>query len=124
MAFNDNSYDAITVGFGVRNFENLNKCISEMYRVLKQGGIITILEPSEPNIFPLKQVYKIYFNYILPFIGGIISKDKNAYRYLPNSVASFPSGKQFIKELKKGGFKNSKYVPLSFGIISLYIAIK
>mgnify|MGYP001159414101 CR=1 FL=1 len=124
LPFNDNSYDAITVGFGVRNFENLNKGISEMYRTLKKGGIITILEPSEPSTFPLKQLYKIYFNYILPFIGGIVSKDKNAYIYLPNSVASFPSGEQFLKELKKGGFENSKHVSLSFGIVSLYIAIK
>jgi len=124
LPFEDNSYDAITAGFGVRNFENLNKGLSEMYRTLKSGGIIAILEPSEPNNFPLKQLYKFYFHYILPLIGGIISKDKNAYTYLPDSVSAFPSGKDFLTELVKAGFKESKHIPLSFGIVSLYIAIK
>jgi len=124
LPFQDDSYDAITAGFGVRNFENLNKGLSEMYRTLKSGGIIAILEPSEPNNFPLKQLYKLYFHYILPLIGGIISKDKNAYTYLPDSVSAFPSGKDFLTELVKAGFKESKHIPLSFGIVSLYIAIK
>ena len=124
LPFQDDSYDAITAGFGVRNFENLNKGLSEMYRTLKSGGIIAILEPSEPNNFPLKQLYKLYFHYILPLIGGIISKDKNAYTYLPDSVSAFPSGKDFLTELVKAGFKETKHIPLSFGIVSLYIAIK
>ena len=124
LPFKDNSYDAITAGFGVRNFENLNKGLSEMYRVLKKGGIVAILEPSEPNYFPLKQFYKLYFHHILPFIGGIISKDKNAYTYLPDSVTAFPSGNNFLIELNKIGFKESKHIPLTFGIVSLYIAIK
>ena len=124
LPFQDNSYDAITAGFGVRNFEDLNKGLSEMYRTLKTGGILAILEPSEPTNFPLKQLYKLYFHYILPFIGGIISKDKNAYTYLPDSVSAFPSGNNFLTELAKAGFKESKYIPLTFGIVSLYIAIK
>ena len=124
LPFQDNSYDAITAGFGVRNFEDLNKGLSEMYRTLKSGGIVAILEPSEPTYFPLKQFYKLYFHYILPFIGGIISKDKNAYTYLPNSVSAFPSGNDFLTELVKVGFKESKHIPLTFGIVSLYIAIK
>jgi len=124
LPFQDNSYDAITAGFGVRNFEDLNKGLSEMYRTLKTGGILAILEPSEPTNFPLKQLYKLYFHYILPFIGGIISKDKNAYTYLPDSVSAFPSGKDFLTELVKVGFKESKHIPLTFGIVSLYIAIK
>ena len=124
LPFQDNSYDAITAGFGVRNFEDLNKGLAEMYRTLKSGGIITILEPSVPTHFPLKQFYKLYFHHILPFIGGIISKDKNAYTYLPDSVSAFPSGKDFLVELEKAGFKNCKHIPLTLGIVSLYIAIK
>ena len=124
LPFQDNSYDAITAGFGVRNFEDLNKGLSEMYRTLKSGGKVAILEPSEPTHFPLKQFYKLYFHHILPFIGGIISKDKNAYSYLPDSVSAFPSGNDFLTELDKVGFKESKHIPLTFGIVSLYIAIK
>ena len=124
LPFLDNSYDAITAGFGVRNFEDLNKGLSEMYRTLKSGGKVAILEPSEPTNFPLKQFYNLYFHHILPFIGGIVSKDKNAYTYLPDSVSAFPSGNNFLIELNKVGFKESNHIPLSFGIVSLYIAIK
>jgi len=124
LPFEDNSYEAITAGFGVRNFENLNKGLSEMHRTLKEGGIVAILEPSEPASFPLKQLYNLYFHHILPFIGGIISKDKNAYTYLPDSVSAFPSGNEFLSELEKAGFKQCKHIPLTLGIVSLYIAIK
>ena len=124
LPFDDNSFDALTAGFGVRNFENLNKGLSEMNRTLKTGGIAAILEPSKPTSFPLKQFYNLYFHYILPFIGGIISKDKNAYTYLPESVTAFPSGKYFLTELEKAGFKNCEHVPLTFGVVSLYLAIK
>ena len=124
LPFQNNSYDAITAGFGVRNFEDLNKGLSEMYRTLKSGGKVAILEPSEPTHFPLKQFYNLYFHHILPFIGGIISKDKNAYTYLPDSVSAFPSGNDFLTELDKVGFKECKHIPLTFGIVSLYIAIK
>tara|TARA_B110000008_G_scaffold197619_1_gene196086 strand:+ start:7364 stop:8083 length:720 start_codon:yes stop_codon:yes gene_type:complete len=124
LPFEDNSYEAITAGFGVRNFENLNKGLSEMHRTLKEGGIVAILEPSEPTNFPLKQLYNLYFHHILPFIGGIISKDKNAYTYLPDSVSAFPSGNEFLSELEKAGFKQCKHIPLTLGIVSLYIAIK
>ena len=124
LPFKENSYDAITAGFGVRNFENLNKGLSEMHRTLKPGGVVAILEPSEPTYFPLKQLYKLYFHHILPFVGGIISKDKNAYSYLPDSVSAFPSGNDFLIELDKVGFKESKHIPLTFGIVSLYVAIK
>ena len=124
LPFNDNSFDAITVGFGVRNFENLEKGLSEIYRVLNTNGVIAILEPSTPNFFPLKQLYHIYFHNILPIIGSLISKDKNAYKYLPDSVREFPNKKDFINILKKIGFKKCEYFPLTFGIVSLYIAIK
>ena len=95
-----------------------------MHRTLKEGGIVAILEPSEPTSFPLKQLYNLYFHHILPFIGGIISKDKNAYTYLPDSVSAFPSGNEFLSELEKAGFKQCKHIPLTLGIVSLYIAIK
>ena len=124
MSFSDNSFDAITAGFGIRNFENLQKGLSEMYRVLKKDGMIAILEPSKPKIFPLKQMYHIYFHHIIPILGSFISKDNSAYTYLPNSVEEFPRGKELIKHLKNVGFKSCTNIPLTFGIIDLYIAIK
>ena len=124
LPFNDNSYDAITAGFGVRNFENLEKGLSEIYRVVKKNGYVVILEPSTPKVFPLKQIFSIYFQNILPFIGSLVSKDKSAYSYLPNSVKSFPDGDDFLEILNKQGFSKANYYPLSFGIVSLYVAIK
>ena len=124
LPFDSNSFDAITAGFGVRNFENLEKGISEMHRVLNTTGMVAILEPSTPKYFPLKQLYKLYFHHVLPTIGSWISKDKNAYKYLPESVDAFASGNEFITTLEKAGFKECKYIPLSFGIVSLYVAIK
>ena len=124
LPFNDNTFDAITAGFGVRNFEDLNKGLSEMNRVLNKDGILVILEPSTPKYFPLKQFYKLYFHHVLPNIGAWISKDKSAYSYLPESVDAFPSGEKFIVELKNVGFRDCKHIPLTFGIVSLYIAIK
>ena len=124
LPFLDNSYDAITAGFGVRNFENLEKGLSEIHRVVKKNGYVVILEPSTPKAFPLKQIFSIYFQKILPFIGSLVSKDKSAYSYLPNSVKSFPEGDDFLKILNKQGFSKANYYPLSFGIVSLYVAIK
>jgi demethylmenaquinone methyltransferase/2-methoxy-6-polyprenyl-1,4-benzoquinol methylase len=124
IPFKNNYFDSITVGFGVRNFENLEVGLSEMFRVLNTDGIVAILEPSNPKYFPLKQLYNLYFHYILPIIGSWISKDKSAYKYLPESVEAFPSADKFIKKLEKVGFKKCKYFPLTFGIVSLYVAIK
>ena len=124
IPFKENYFDSITVGFGVRNFENLALGLSEMHRVLNTNGMVAILEPSIPKYFPLKQLYNIYFHYILPIVGSWISKDKSAYKYLPESVEAFPSGNEFIRQLEKVGFKECKYFPLTFGIVSLYIAIK
>ena len=124
LPYLDNSYDAITAGFGVRNFENLEKGLSEIHRVVKKNGYVVILEPSTPKAFPLKQIFSIYFQKILPFIGSLVSKDKSAYSYLPNSVKSFPEGDDFLKILNKQGFSKANYYPLSFGIVSLYVAIK
>ena len=124
LPFKTNSFDGVTAGFGVRNFEHLQKGLQEMYRVLKSDGLVVILEPSIPKYFPLKQLYNLYFHYILPTIGAWISKDKKAYTYLPDSVEVFPSGKDFILELEKVGFKKGKHMPLTLGIVSLYMAIK
>jgi demethylmenaquinone methyltransferase/2-methoxy-6-polyprenyl-1,4-benzoquinol methylase len=98
--------------------------LSEIYRVVKKNGYVVILEPSTPKAFPLKQIFSIYFQKILPFIGSLVSKDKSAYSYLPNSVKSFPDGDDFLKILNKQGFSKATYYPLSFGIVSLYVAIK
>lgn len=124
LNFTDNKFDAITVAFGVRNFEHLQIGINEMYRVLRPGGKIAVLEFSKPKSFPFKQVYNFYFQYILPTWGGIISKNKNAYTYLPESVKHFPEGQFFTAYLEKAGFKQTHVTPLTFGICSLYTAIK
>ena len=124
LPFESGSFDGITAGFGVRNFENLQLGLSEMCRVLKEGGITVILEPSKPKAFPVKQIYSAYFHYILPFLGRIISKDNRAYNYLPESVDAFPENEKFIEILKVVGFTKAQHLPLTLGIVSLYIAIK
>jgi len=124
LDFPDNSFDAITVGFGVRNFENLKKGLTEMYRVLKPGGTCLVLEFSKPKRFPVKNVYNLYFNNILPGIGKLISKDKVAYTYLPASVDAFPDGNDFESILTSVGYKDTKIIPLSFGIASIYQGVK
>jgi len=122
--FENDFFDAITIGFGVRNFENLSKGLTEIYRVLKKNGTLVILEFSTPAKFPVRQVYHFYFHHILPFMGKIISKDKSAYSYLPESVETFPSGENFIKLLNEAGFLNTKCALLTFGIASLYTGKK
>ena len=124
LPFESGSFDGITAGFGVRNFENLQLGLSEMCRVLKEGGIAVILEPSKPKAFPVKQIYSAYFHYILPFFGRLISKDNRAYNYLPESVDTFPENEKFIDILKAVGFTKAQHLPLTLGIVSLYIAIK
>ena len=124
LPFEDNSFDAVTAGFGVRNFEDLPKGLSEMCRVLNKGGKMAILEPAEPSTFPFKQLYSLYFKIILPFVGKLVSKDNAAYNYLPESVAAFPSGQVFINELKIAGFKDPEHIKLTFGVAALYIATK
>lgn len=124
LPFSDNSFDAITVGFGVRNFENLEKGVADIYRVLNPDGMLVILEFSKPTHFPVKQVYNFYFKYVTPFVGKLFSKDSSAYTYLPESVNAFPAGEEFLKILNKAGFKESKAISLTFGIASIYIARK
>lgn len=124
LPFSDNSFDAITVAFGVRNFENLEKGLEEIYRVLKPGGIFVVLETSVPTKFPYKQGYRFYSNFILPVIGKVFSKDKNAYTYLSESAANFPYGLAFNNILEKIGFINVKDLPQTFGVSTIYIASK
>jgi demethylmenaquinone methyltransferase/2-methoxy-6-polyprenyl-1,4-benzoquinol methylase len=124
LPFADNTFDAITVGFGVRNFENLEKGIRDMHRVLKPGGKMIILEFSKPRTIGIKQVYTFYFKYVTPFIGKIFSKDNAAYRYLPESVNAFPDGEDFLNILKKAGQKEAKAIPVTFGIASIYSSTK
>jgi demethylmenaquinone methyltransferase / 2-methoxy-6-polyprenyl-1,4-benzoquinol methylase len=122
LSYADNSFDAATVAFGVRNFENLQKGLSEMKRVIKPGGKLVILEFSKPTMFPFKQGFNFYFKYILPFIGRITSKDPKAYEYLYRSVQAFPDGDAFLNILQQTGFKNTKCKTLSLGICSIYTA--
>lgn len=124
LQFDDNHFDALTVGFGVRNFQNLRKGLAEMNRVVKPGSYSTILEFSKPKVFPIKQIYNFYFKYILPGIGKIFSKDNSAYTYLPESVNAFPEGEEFMKILNEVGYKNVKQIPLMFGIASIYLVEK
>ncbi|MDF1673708.1 MAG: bifunctional demethylmenaquinone methyltransferase/2-methoxy-6-polyprenyl-1,4-benzoquinol methylase UbiE [Vicingaceae bacterium] len=124
LNFDNETFDAYTVGFGVRNFENLEKGLTEMLRVLKPNGSAIILEFSKPKKFPIKQIYNFYFNKILPGIGKLVSKDSSAYTYLPESVDAFPDGEDFIKILNKIGYKDAKAIPLMFGIASIYKATK
>lgn len=124
MPFEDNSFDCITVAFGVRNFENLKKGLDEIYRVLKPGGKFVILEFSQPQSFPMKQLYGFYSKNILPMIGKKISKDKSAYTYLPESVKAFPYGEEMKKILKSSNFIKTTDKKLTFGISSIYASLK
>lgn len=124
VSFLDNSFDAIVVGFGVRNFENLETGLTNLYRVLKPGGKIVILEFSYPRNFPIKQLYNFYFTYWTPFIGKLFSKDIRAYSYLQESVKAFPNNENFVAVMNKCGFKNSSFQTLSFGVAAIYEAGK
>jgi demethylmenaquinone methyltransferase/2-methoxy-6-polyprenyl-1,4-benzoquinol methylase len=124
LPFENEMFDAVTVAFGVRNFENLDKGLKEMNRVLNNNGTIVILEFSKPQHFPFKQIYNFYFKSILPLIGRLVSKDSSAYTYLPESVQEFPFGAQFIKHLQDAGFKNCTYKTLTFGVSTIYTGDK
>ncbi|MCB0505569.1 MAG: bifunctional demethylmenaquinone methyltransferase/2-methoxy-6-polyprenyl-1,4-benzoquinol methylase UbiE [Cyclobacteriaceae bacterium] len=120
LHFEDNYFDAVTVAFGVRNYENLKLGLSEMFRVMKPGGHVVIIEFSQPTAFPVKQLYNFYSRAILPRIGKMISKDKAAYEYLPESVSVFPYGQQFLDIMNEVGFTETKSIPLTLGISSIY----
>lgn len=124
LPFQDNTFDAITVAFGVRNFENLEKGLSEIARVLKPNGIFVILETSVPTKFPFKQGYNFYMKTLMPLIGKMFSKDKKAYEYLSESAQNFPYGEQLNAILRKVGFKNVKHSPQTMGVATIYSASK
>jgi demethylmenaquinone methyltransferase / 2-methoxy-6-polyprenyl-1,4-benzoquinol methylase len=124
IPFEENKFDAVIVAFGVRNFENLERGLAEMLRVVRPGGKVVILEFSTPKAFPMKQLYHFYFRFILPSVGKVISRDPAAYTYLPESVQAFPDGDNFVKLLTKTGYKDTTCKPLTFGISSLYTGTK
>lgn len=124
LTFDSESFDSVTVAFGIRNFEDLNKGLSEMCRVLKRGGVLCILELTTPVMFPMKQLFKIYLHTILPLYGRLISKDSKAYGYLSATIEAFPQGEKMVNILKKAGFSKTLFRRLTFGICTMYLAIK
>ncbi|MEY3102976.1 MAG: hypothetical protein RL558_1253 [Bacteroidota bacterium] len=124
LPYEESSFGAVTVAFGVRNFENLEQGLRDMRRVLEPGGTLAVLEFSQPTAWPLRSLYLFYFKNILPRIGRMVSKDASAYTYLPNSVQAFPYGEAFAAKLREAGFQSVRVRPLTFGIASLYLAIK
>lgn len=124
LPFKDNNFDAVIVSFGVRNFENLEKGLSEIRRVTKTGGRALVMEFSSPTAFPFKQLFQFYFRNILPLMGRLFSNDDFAYKYLPESVKAFPGGNDFCDIMKKVGFKSCRCIPLTLGVCSIYLAEK
>ena len=124
LPFEEKTFDAYTVAFGVRNFENLELGMSDMLRVLKSGGVGVVLEFSKPTVFPIKQLFRFYFRFIMPTVGKWISKDSRAYTYLPESVDAFPSGSAFLDVMKKVGYSNTRMIRLAGGIATIYIGEK
>ena len=124
LTFDDNSFDAVTAAFGIRNFPDLDKGLSEMCRVLKPGGHLSIVELTTPVNFPMKQLFGIYSHTILPVYGRLISKDTSAYSYLTRTIEAFPQGEQMVGILKKAGFREARFQRLTFGICTMYLATK
>jgi demethylmenaquinone methyltransferase/2-methoxy-6-polyprenyl-1,4-benzoquinol methylase len=124
LPFPDEVFDAVTVAFGVRNFEDLEKGLFEMKRVMKPGGVMMILEFSHPGSFPSKQLYRLYSKYMIPLIGRLVSRNTQAYSYLPESVSAFPSGTDFMAILEKTGMKKVSQRVLTFGIATIYFGEK
>ena len=124
LPFEDETFEAYTVAFGVRNFENLDKGLSEMYRVLTPKSLVVILEFSKPKRFPIKQLFGFYFKYIMPALGRLVSKDPAAYTYLPESVMAFPEGRDFLDRLASVGFEELRAITLTGGIASIYVGRK
>ncbi|EFB30918.1 ubiquinone/menaquinone biosynthesis methyltransferase [Segatella oris F0302] len=124
LSFADNSFDAVTAAFGIRNFQNLDQGLSEMCRVLRPNGHLSIVELTTPVSFPMKQLFKLYSHTILPVYGKLISKDTSAYSYLTNTIEAFPQGEVMLDILRKAGFKNASFKRLTFGICTMYFATK
>lgn len=124
LSFADNSFDAVTVAFGIRNFEDLDKGLSEMCRVLTPGGHLVILELTTPDRFPMKQLFTIYSRAVIPVLGKLLSKDNSAYRYLPQTIKAFPQGEVMKEVITSAGFSTVQFRRLTFGICTLYTATK
>ena len=124
LSFEESTFDAITVAFGIRNFENLDKGLSEMHRVLKKDGHLVILELTTPDFFPMKQLFAIYSKIVIPTLGKLLSKDNNAYSYLPQTIKAFPQGEIMKGVIEKAGFSEVNFKRLTFGICTLYTAAK
>ena len=124
MSYADNTFDAITTAFGIRNFQNLDACLKEMCRVLRKGGQLSILELSRPMRFPMKQLFWVYSHTLLPIYGKLVSRDNEAYKYLISTIESFPQGEEMVEIFKKAGFSEAKFKRLTFGICTCYFAIK
>lgn len=120
----DNTFDAITVAFGVRNFSDIDQGLGEMFRVLKPNGTVLILEFSKPKTFPFRQIYGFYFRHIVPLVGGLISKNRASYDYLPRSVREFPDDMEFLQLLQSVGFSDTRQIRLTFGISTIYLGTK
>ena len=124
LSFEDESFDAVTAAFGIRNFGDLEKGLAEMLRVLKTGGHLCIVELTTPVRFPMRQLFKIYSHTVLPIYGRLISKDKTAYNYLTATIEAFPQGETMVKILKKIGYSKATFRRMTFGICTMYIAEK
>ena len=124
LSYPDNSFDAVTAAFGIRNYAELEKGLSEMYRVLKNGGHLSIVELTTPPRFPMKQLFRLYSHTILPIYGNLISKDKSAYKYLTATIEAFPQGEKMVEILKKTGFAQAQFQRMTFGICTHYMATK
>ena len=124
LSFDDNSFDAVTAAFGIRNFQNLDQGLSEMYRVLRPNGHLSIVELTTPVSFPMKQLFKLYSHTMLPVYGKLISKDTSAYSYLTKTIEAFPQGEVMLDILRRAGFKNASFKRLTFGICTMYFATK
>ena len=124
LSYADNTFDAVTAAFGIRNFASLDRGLSEMCRVMKEGGHLSIVELTTPVSFPMKQLFKVYSHTVLPIYGRLVSKDKSAYTYLTRTIEAFPQGEQMMEILKQAGFRQAAFQRLTFGICTLYTATK
>lgn len=124
LTFDDNTFDAVTAAFGIRNFADLDKGLSEMCRVLKPGGHLSIVELTTPVSFPMKQLFHVYSHTVLPVYGRLISKDTSAYSYLTKTIEAFPQGELMVDILRRAGFSEARFQRLTFGICTMYFATK
>ncbi len=124
LSFSDGSFDAVTSAFGIRNFQDLDKGLSELCRVLRPGGMLSVVELTTPVHFPMKQLFAVYSRFVLPVYGKIVSGDKGAYEYLNKSIAAFPQGEVMRQSLLRAGFREARFERMTFGICTRYVAVK